>query len=265
MSDLLEFYRDRPVVVTGCASGIGHAVADKLAGAGAAVIGIDRNPPRADLRQFVETDLADPRSIAAAIAVLPAEIWGLFNCAGLSGGAADPQTVLRVNFIGLRELLEGTEPRIPPGAAIVSTASGAGQDFEKNRDEVIGLVRTSGFDEALDWAREHDTYVKERGGYPLSKEALILYTLERCFELGERGRRINCIAPGVTDTPMLRDSAKIYGEQLLTTPPKPLGRMATAEEQANILIYLNSDWASYVNGQTIWSDGGNILRRVLPG
>lgn len=264
MSDVLAFYKGRTVLVTGCASGIGGAVAEKLAGAGASVIGVDRNTPTTDLAEFIEMDLGDPKSIASSTSRLPAEVWGLFNCAGLSGGAADPQTVLRVNFIGTRDLLERVEPHIPPGGAIVSTASGAGQDFEKNKNEVINLVRTSGFDEAVQWAEDHDGYVKERGGYPVSKEALVLYTLERCFELGERGLRINCIAPGITDTPMLKDSAKVYGEELFKTPPKPLGRKATAEEQANILIYLNSDWASYVNGQTIWSDGGNILRRALP-
>jgi NAD(P)-dependent dehydrogenase (short-subunit alcohol dehydrogenase family) len=264
MSDVLAFYSGRPVVVTGCSSGIGGAVAQKLSGAGASVIGVDRNTPDTELAQFIQTDLGDPESIASSASRLPAEVWGLFCCAGLSGGAADPQTVLRVNFIGTRDLLERVEPRIPRGGAIVSTSSGAGQDFEKNKNEVISLVRTSGFDEAAQWAQKHDAYVKERGGYQVSKEALVLYTLERCFELGERGLRINCIAPGVTDTPMLKDSAKVYGEEFFKIPPKPLGRKASAEEQANILIYLNSDWASYVNGQTIWSDGGNILRRALP-
>lgn len=264
MGDVLNFYVGRTVVVTGCASGIGAAVTEKLAGAGASVVGIDRNKPNTDLGRFISTDLSNRQSISAAVSQMPGEIWGLFNCAGLSGGAADPQTVLRVNFIGLRELSEAVERRIPSGGAIVSTTSGAGQDFEKNRDEVIGLVRTAGFDEALRWAKEHDAYVVKRGGYPVSKEALILYTLERCFELGGRGVRINCVAPGVTDTPMLKDSMKVYGEEFFKTPPMPLGRMASAEEQANILIFLNSDWASYVNGQTIWSDGGNILRRVLP-
>ena len=264
MNDVLDFYQGRDVVVTGCSSGIGGAVAAKLAQAGANVIGIDRNRPPTKLARFIETDLSSKQSIAALSAELPTEIWGLFHCAGLSGGAADPQTVLRVNFIGLRELTETIDKQIPEGGAIVSTASGAGQDFEKNREEVIGLVRTSGFDEAVQWAEENDTYVKDRGGYPLSKEALVLYTLERCYDLGERGVRINCVAPGVTDTPMLKDSMKVYGEEFFRKPPKPLGRMASAEEQANILIFLNSDWASYVNGQTIWSDGGNILRRALP-
>ena len=50
------------MVVTGCSSGIGGAVAQKLAGAGASVTGIDRNPPKTDLAQFIETDLGNPKS-----------------------------------------------------------------------------------------------------------------------------------------------------------------------------------------------------------
>jgi len=46
--------------------------------------------------------------------------------------------------------------------------------------------------------------------------------------------------------------------------PKALGRVSTAQEQANLLIFLNSGWASYVSGQMIWSDGGNINAGVLP-
>ena len=66
MSDVLAFYNGRPVVVTGCSSGIGGAVAQKLSGAGASVIGIDRNPPKTDLAQFIETDLGNPESIASS-------------------------------------------------------------------------------------------------------------------------------------------------------------------------------------------------------
>jgi NAD(P)-dependent dehydrogenase (short-subunit alcohol dehydrogenase family) len=262
MSDVLSSYAGRVTLVTGCSSGIGEAVARKLAAAGAVVIGVDAKPPAIELSQFLLADLGDKDSIAYTVAQLPAEVWALFNCAGLSGGAAEPRTVLRVNFIGLREFLESVEPRVATGGAIVSTASGAGQHFRKNRDRVMGLVRTAGFDEAVRWAAENDGYVTERGGYPLSKEALVLYTIERCFDLCERGLRINCVAPGVTDTPMLKDSARKYGEEFLREATKPIGRASTAEEQANVLIFLNSDWASYVNGQTIWSDAGAMSARA---
>jgi len=80
----------------------------------------------------------------------------------------------------------------------------------------------------------------------------------RCWSLGKRGVRINAVAPGVTDTPMLEDFARLHGWDRLDSALQPLGRRATADEQARILIFLNSNWASYVNGQTIWSDGGAI-------
>jgi NAD(P)-dependent dehydrogenase (short-subunit alcohol dehydrogenase family) len=263
MPDVLAYYQDREVLVTGCSSGIGGATAQKLQAAGAKVIGVDIKPPPEPLAEFIETDLGNYDSIRAAVARLAAPIWGVFNCAGLSGGGGDPVTVLRINFLGLRELNEAVVPLIPNGGAIVSVASGAGQDYAVNAANNIGLVRTKTFQEAEAWVAEHESYVRERGGYPVSKESLVLYTLDRCIDLAASGVRINVIGPGVTDTPMLQDSAKIYGMEHLMNMFKPLGRVATAEEQANILIYLNSDSASYINGQPIWSDGGVISRRIV--
>jgi NAD(P)-dependent dehydrogenase (short-subunit alcohol dehydrogenase family) len=264
MDDVLSYYKDRPVVVTGCSSGIGGATAQKLFAGGAHVIGVDRKPPTDGVHEFFAADLGDLDSITETAAKISAPIWGLFNCAGLSGGASDPQHVLRVNFIGLRAFLEALLDTMPAGSAIVSTASAAGRAYRENTAEVISLARTKGFDDAKAWAESHDAYVKERGGYPVSKEALILYTIGTCVELGGRGIRINVIGPGVTDTPMLADSAKAHGADFIDKVPKAHGRVSTAEEQANLLIYLNSDWASYVNGQTIWSDGGNISAAELP-
>ena len=263
MNDVLSYYQGRRVLITGCSSGIGEALTQKLAGAGAEIVGVDRKQPTVEISRFLPTDLADAASIHQTVAQLEGPIWGIFNCAGLSGGAADRVTVLRVNFLGLRELLEGAIAHVPEGGAVVSTTSAAGQDYAINARRVIGLVRSKDFHEAESWIRENEGYINERGGYPLSKDALVLYTIDRCFDLGRRGIRINVVGPGVTDTPMLADSAKLYGDAILNATPEPLGRKATAEEQANILIYLNSDWASYINGQPIWSDGGAISRKVL--
>jgi NAD(P)-dependent dehydrogenase (short-subunit alcohol dehydrogenase family) len=212
--------------------------------------------------EFFETDMNDPASIHETLGKLSSPIWGVFNLAGVSSGGADPVTVLRVNFLGLRELNEGVVPLIPSGGAIVSTSSGAGRDYVQHAAEVISLVRTKDFSEAEGWIKEHEAYIRERGGYPVSKETLVMYTLDRCIDLAARGIRINVIGPGVTDTPMLEDVVKFHGDRIFTSF-KPLGRMATAEEQADILIYLNSDMASYINGQVIWSDGGVISRQVV--
>jgi NAD(P)-dependent dehydrogenase (short-subunit alcohol dehydrogenase family) len=260
---VLAYYRDRPVVVTGCASGIGAAVGRMLVEAGSWVIGIDRSRPDYALQQFVPTDLGDLGSVQTAITSLPTEVWSLFSCAGLSSGAADPLTVLRVNFLGLREFLEGVEARVPSGGAMVSIGSAAGRDYRENSREVFGLVHTASFNDGEKWMQEHASYIQDRGGYRVSKEAIVLYTMLKCWSLGQRGVRINALAPGVTDTPMLRDSARVHGWGRLDAALGPLGRKATADEQARTLMFLNSGWASYVNGQTIWSDGGAIATAEL--
>jgi NAD(P)-dependent dehydrogenase (short-subunit alcohol dehydrogenase family) len=167
-----------------------------------------------------------------------------------------------VNFIGFREFLERTADRMPAGAAIVSTASIAGRDWTSSLAKVTGLVRTATFAEAVAWGRAHESYVVERDAYRVAKEAMIIYTVRRAFDLCERGIRINVLAPGVTDTPFLAHSVKVLGESI-RRPPRPMGRLATADEQATILVFLNSGWASYLNGQVIWSDGGGITRRLL--
>jgi NAD(P)-dependent dehydrogenase (short-subunit alcohol dehydrogenase family) len=260
--DILDAYEGKTAVVTGCASGIGAAVARRLIDAGARVFGLDKNEPEGKFEQFISVDLAAEPSIRAAAAALPGEIWFMFNCAGLSSGAADPATVATVNFLGLRELVEAVSPRIPRGGAVVSTSSGAGLRYRESIDEVLGLVRTASFTAGRGWLEDHADYVREHGGYRLSKEALVLYTMDHCWPLGNRGVRINAVGPGITETPMLKDSLRAVGPERLPAAPQPLGRRSTADEQANVLLFLNSEWASYVNGQTIWSDAGSLSARL---
>ena len=258
-----DYYKGRRVLVTGCTSGIGAAVARHLFSEKAHVIGIDRHEPHEGVNEFLQTDLGDPASIAKTIDGVKGPIGSVFNCAGLSGGAADPTTVLRVNFMGLRALTEGVLPHMSRGAAIANTSSAGGAGYMSNLDQLLLLVRTDGFDDAMEWCQENNAYIADKGGYRVSKEAIIVYTLDRCIDLAQRGIRINSIGPGITDTPMLADSVRVYGEQYLENVPKPLGRISTAEEQANILLFLNSDEASYVNGQHIWSDGGLLSGKIV--
>ena len=81
--------------------------------------------------------------------------------------------------------------------------------------------------------------------------------------LGAKGIRINCTAPGVTDTPILDQLRSAYGQEFLDSFQTPLGRVAGPDEQATVLVFLNSRAAGYITGQVIWVDGGSVAERVF--
>lgn len=90
--------------------------------------------------------------------------------------------------------------------------------------------------------------------YSASKSALIGFTLALSKELGPSGVRVNCVAPGVIKTDMLRDfNARDVSALAAETP---LGRLGTAEDVAGLISFLASDAASFITGQVIGVDGG---------
>jgi NAD(P)-dependent dehydrogenase (short-subunit alcohol dehydrogenase family) len=259
-AELLD-YAGRRVVVTGCASGIGAALVGQLSGLGAEVVGLDVRPPPFELNDFQAVDLSDPTSIDAAVSAIGDQVDALFNVAGVSSGIGNPLLVVKINFLGTRQLTDALAPRMPPGAAIASVSSLAAANYQANMAEVAGLLNTHTFDEGLAWCGDHPDALAD-GGYRLAKEAVILYSVRNAVPLGARGIRINCTGPGVTETPILDQLRTKYGQAYLDDIPKPLGRVSTAEEQAAVLVFLNSSAAGYITGQVLWVDGGNLASRV---
>jgi NAD(P)-dependent dehydrogenase (short-subunit alcohol dehydrogenase family) len=254
--DELWRYDGRRVVVTGCASGIGEHVARQLSELGAEVIGLDLRPPALELKEFHEVDLADPASIDRAVASLGSEIDSLFNIAGVSSGIGDPLLVVTINFLGLRHITQGVLEKMPPRSSIVSVSSLAAAGYREHLQEVAGLLNTQTMLEGIDWCHRHPDQLAD-GGYRLSKEAVILYTMRNTAALGAKGIRINCTGPGVTETPILDQLRATRGQQYLDNIPKPLGRVSDPAEQAAALVFLNSQAASYISGQVLWVDAGN--------
>jgi NAD(P)-dependent dehydrogenase (short-subunit alcohol dehydrogenase family) len=246
-------YAGRRVVVTGCASGIGEALAHVLAERGGEVVGLDRHPSSAPLAERHHVDLADSSSIADAAAAIGDPVHALFNVAGLSG-TIGPAVVIGVNFVGTRELTEALIPRMRAGAAIANTASVAASRYLERRDLVAELLATDSREAALDWCRAHPGEVGT--GYAVSKDAIVWYTLHRALELAPNGIRMNAVAPGITETPIIEDTRRSRGAAFLDAIPMPLGRLAEPREQAEVLAFLNSPGASYVSGQVLWVDGG---------
>ncbi|MHA7651841.1 coniferyl-alcohol dehydrogenase [Mycobacterium sp. ML4] len=249
-------YDGRRAVVTGCASGIGAQVALQLSELGAQVIGLDLKPPSLTLNDFHEVDLADPASIDRAVAAIAGPIDALFNVAGVSSGIGDPLLVVTVNFLGLRHLTEGLISRMPAGSSIASVSSLAAAGYREHLRQVAPLLRTTSMHEGMQWCERHRNILG--AGYQLSKEAIILHTMRCAAGLGAKGIRINCTGPGVTETPILDQLRTAYGSAYLDDIAKPLGRVCDPAEQAAVLVFLNSRAASYISGQVVWVDGGNV-------
>lgn len=254
-------YDGRRAVVTGCASGIGAHLTAQLTDLGAHVIGLDRHRPDPSPAQFVEVDLADAGSIDNAVSAVEGSVDALFNVAGVSSGIGDPLLVVKVNFLGMRHLTEALLAKMPDGAAIANVSSLAAADYRENATQTAGLLATTSIDDGIAWCGAHPDALAD-GGYRLSKEAIILYGMTRALALGERGIRINCTGPGVTDTPILDQLRGAYGQDYLDSFPKLLGRVCGPQEQASVLAFLNSQAASYISGQVIWVDGGTVAGRI---
>jgi NAD(P)-dependent dehydrogenase (short-subunit alcohol dehydrogenase family) len=261
--DELWRYDGKRVVVTGCASGIGEHVARQLTDLGAEVVGLDVRRPALQLKEFHEVDLSDPASIDQAAATIGGQVDALFNIAGVSSGIGDPLRVVTINFLGTRQFTEGLIPAMPPGSAIANVSSLAASAYRENGVVTAGLLETATMAEGIEWCRRNPEPVADGGGYRLSKEAIILYGMANVATLGAKGIRINCTAPGVTDTPILDQLRSAYGQEFLDSFQTPLGRVAGPDEQATVLVFLNSDAARYITGQVIWVDGGSVAERVF--
>jgi len=272
--DELWRYDGRRVVVTGCASGIGEHVARQLTELGAEVVGLDirareerdsEGQPALQLREFHEVNLADPASIDQAAASIGGQVDALFNVAGVSSGIKDPLRVVTINFLGTRQFTEALVPTMPPGSAIANVSSLAASAYRENSGVTAGLLDTVTMAEGVEWCQRNPEALADGGGYRLSKEAIILYGLANVAVLGAKGIRINCTAPGVTDTPILDQLRSAYGQEFLDAFRTPLGRVSEPSEQAAVLVFLNSKAASYITGQVIWVDGGTIGETDLAG
>jgi NAD(P)-dependent dehydrogenase (short-subunit alcohol dehydrogenase family) len=260
MTGVLDYTAKR-VVVTGCASGMGRATAALLLQLGAEVHGLDFRQADLNLASFHPVDLRDPVSIAQAADAAPPCIDALFNCAGL-GPTFSPLDIMKVNFIGTRHLTELLLPRMGAGSAIGSIASTAAMGWNRRIPLHKTLIAIEGYEELVRWSEENADQLAD--GYTLSKEAIVVWTMLRAQDLIARGIRINCILPGLTQTPMLTDQIAVKtSAAVLDAVIQPSGRPARPEEQAFFLAVINSDAASYLNGAAINVDGGRLARLAM--
>jgi NAD(P)-dependent dehydrogenase (short-subunit alcohol dehydrogenase family) len=244
VSDALK---DRVVVVTGAASGIGAAAVEVLAKAGVRIAALDLKWPK-DVagptagRLSVTLDVTNEAASEAAFAQVMkhfGRIDGLATCAGivdttafLEIDAARFRKVTDVNVLGTFLSMKAAGARMAPGGRIVTIASIAGLRGG-------GLLGTA--------------------AYAASKGAVLALTKNAARTFGPMGIAVNSIAPGATDTPMTA-ALKSHPERANSLKAMvPLGRLAEPAEIAEAIAWLLSPQASYINGATLVVDGGIVM------
>ncbi|MAT93208.1 MAG: 3-alpha-hydroxysteroid dehydrogenase [Halioglobus sp.] len=263
MNDILG-YQGQNVVITGAASGMGRAAAQLLVDLGAQVYALDIAEVTVPVARALKVDMKDAASLDAAIAQLPADIYALFNCAGVPSPPFGRDDTVLINFSGLRYLTESLESRITEGGAIASIASTAGMGWRGALDGVRRfLALDKGLDSARQWLQDNSETVFD--GYSFSKQCIIVYTMSRAAELAARGIRINCIAPSPTESGFmvaLKGEGQIPDEAVeLFLPPN--GRYATGADMGQPLVLLNSKLAGFVSGLNIPVDFGYTAQVLM--
>jgi len=248
--------KGKVALITGGASGIGRATALLFAREGAAVSVMDvdldgvRNVVKTIVDEggrgiFVHGDVSRVDDCKKAVQKTVDQLGGidiLFNNAGIIRRASvleitesEWDKVMAVNVKSVFLLSKYAIPEMVKagGGVIINTSSGWG---------LVGGPRAV--------------------SYCASKGAVVQMTRAMAIDHGGQNIRVNCICPGDTDTPMLRDEAEQLGEPserfLAEASKRPLRRFGLPEEIAQAVLYLASEQASFVTGTTLVVDGGGL-------
>ena len=231
--------KNRVVLVTGAASGIGREIAERFAREGARVSGFDRSGDVA-----IRGDVRSPADVERAVAeVVDTEgrIDVLVNSAGVreigdvyTMAADEWDNVIAVNLSGTFYCCQAAARRMREsgGGVIVNISSVGG---------LIGLAR--------------------RPAYTAAKHGVVGLTKSLARDLAPAGIRVNAICPGLIRTPLTEQyfADDAFEEGLRTVVPQ--GRVGVAADVADAALYLASDQSAYVNGIALTVDGGWLAEK----
>ena len=232
------------VIVTGAGSGIGLAVATRLKEDGATVFGFDIDKGAMDgIATWIECDVGDTTSVQSAVAIVASKVGVidiLANNAGIGAvgsvlDATDDEwsRLFNINVAGIARVSSAVHPLLKKSKspAIVNTCSIAA---------TVGLPK--------------------RAVYSASKGAVMSLTLAMAADFVKEGIRVNCVNPGTADTPwvarLLAASKDPVAERKALEARQPMGRLVSADEVANAILYLASPRQSSTTGTVLAVDGG---------
>lgn len=256
-------YQDKVVIITGGGSGLGRAAADSIAAQGGKLVLVDMNNesleaskneiladfPDASIK-IVEANVTDEEQVKNYVQFTLdtfGKIDGFFNNAGIEGkqnltedyGSDEFEKVVSVNlngvFYGMKHVLKVMKEQ--GYGSIVNTAS-------------VGGIRGVG----------------NQSGYAASKHGVVGLTRNSGIEYGQYGISINAIAPGAIMTPMVEGSLKqmagddweAAGKEFVSV--NPMKRFGKPEEVGNLVAFLLSDAAKFINATVIPIDGGQSYK-----
>lgn len=245
-------FRDRALVLSGAASGIGAATARRLAAEGARLLLVDIAPDVAGVAaetgaESMALDLAAgdaPAALADRARALFGTVDGLLNVAGIGGSKRLPETddalLDRILSVNLRAVFRVTRAVLPllrrPGGAVVNISS------------TLGLAGHPG-----------------TAAYAAAKGGVAQFTRQLAAEFGPEGLRVNAVAPGVIETPMTAE--RIHhdpGYRRAFIDAAPVRTWGQPEDIAAAIAFLASDDARFVSGVVLPVDGGWLDARHPP-
>lgn len=225
-------------IVTGGSSGIGASVAQLLIERGHAVTVFDLQPPTDASVGFQAVDVRDEATVVSAVEAATARdgaVTGLVTCHGIRG-----------EFVPALDLdLDRT--RVVIDVHVVGTLSVCREVVRRLEGRPASIVTVSSTTAYGGWVNQSD--------YGSAKAAVRQLTANLAIEWAPLGVRVNSVAPGMTQTPMIDDLVAGGYDLEPARARTPLGRLATSREMAASIVYLLCD-ASYITGHCVPVDGG---------
>jgi len=260
-------YKGKNCVVTGASSGMGKATVEMLVDLGANVYALDLNEcPVEGIKEFYKCNLSNKKEIDETFSKLPEVIDCFFGVAGLSGAKTDYMTTFNCDFtankyITLEYLKKG---RIKKGGAIVYVTSTAGLNWKEYKKEQNKVVHAATWEEVEKLVEPLAKIAPSTMAYMYAKRCLSQFSCEQAIEFGKLGIRVNNVMPGSTDTGMKDEFEKMAGgKEALLAETGTAKRLATSEEMAGPIVFLNSDMASFISGVDLCVDSADECMKIL--